>query len=51
MKKQILMTWVLAVLTVPGRASNLDPAAVVPGNSPAEYNNNALVITGHGDQR
>jgi putative salt-induced outer membrane protein YdiY len=44
MKKQILMTWVLAVLTVPGRASNLDPAAVLPGNSPAEYNNNALSL-------
>jgi putative salt-induced outer membrane protein YdiY len=27
-----------------GRASNPDPAAVVPANSPAEYNNNALSL-------
>lgn len=44
MKKQILMTWVLAVLSMQGRASNLDPAAVIPANSPAEYNNNALSL-------
>ena len=44
MKKQILMTWVLAVLAMQGRASNPDPAAVVPGNGPAEYNNNALSL-------
>jgi putative salt-induced outer membrane protein len=42
MKKQILITWVLVVLTVTGHASDTDQTTVVLGNGSADYYNNAL---------